>query len=77
MGTPCAEKEIAMAKTSRANRKRIADLKSQARAQRLLSAKKKGERLIPDSVLKRLAALNLPPNEWVYQVCLRELLRSM
>jgi len=66
-----------MARMSAANRKRIAQLKVRARQERLLNAKKKGERLIPDSVLKRLAALNLPPNEWVYQVCLRELLRSM
>lgn len=34
------------------------------------------EPLIPESVLKRLAALHLPPNPWVYDVCLRELMRE-
>jgi hypothetical protein len=36
----------------------------------------KGEPVIPAHVLKRLAALNLPNNRWVYEVCLRELLRG-
>jgi len=29
------------------------------------------------SVLHKLAQLNLPPNPWVYEVCLRELLRGV
>jgi hypothetical protein len=36
----------------------------------------KGEPVIPAHVLKKLAALNLPPNKWVYSVCLEALLRN-
>jgi hypothetical protein len=36
----------------------------------------KGEPVIPANVLKKLAALQLPANPWVYQVCLEALLRS-
>jgi len=49
-------------------------LKALARAKRLLNFKRKSEPVIPDRVLKQLAKLNLPPNPWVYDVCLRELL---
>src|SRR5262245_11661235 len=49
-------------------------LKALARAKRLLNFKRKHEPVIPDRVLKQLAKLNLPPNPWVYDVCLRELL---
>jgi hypothetical protein len=46
------------------------------RQKRMLNLKAKGQPLIPDNVLEKLAALNLPPNPWVYEVCLRELLRG-
>jgi len=36
----------------------------------------RGEPVIPHAVIKKLAALQLPPNKWVYEVCLRELLRD-
>jgi hypothetical protein len=44
------------------------------RQSRILQAKKSGKPAIPDKVLKKLAALNLPPNPWVYSVCLDALL---
>ena len=65
-----------MVKMSTANKKRIADMKAAIRRGKMLKAKRDGERAIPDKILKQLAALNLPPNPWVYDVCLRELLRS-
>jgi hypothetical protein len=37
----------------------------------------KGEPIIPEGVLRKLSNLNLPPNPWVYQVCLRELLGGL
>src|SRR5262245_9868431 len=46
------------------------------RRKRLLNLKCKNGPLIPQSVLKQLAALNLPPNEFVYQACLEKLLRG-
>jgi len=66
-----------MAKVSAANRKRIAEMKAAAHRGRMLRAKRNGERAIPDNILRKLAALNLPPNPWVYDVCLRELMRGM
>jgi hypothetical protein len=36
----------------------------------------KGEPVVPARVLKKLAALNLPPNKWVYSVCMEALLRN-
>jgi hypothetical protein len=36
----------------------------------------KGEPVIPAHVLKKLAALKLPPDPWVYQVCLAALLQD-
>ena len=65
-----------MVKMSTANKKRTADMKAAIRRGKMLKAKRDGERAIPDKILKQLAALNLPPNPWVYDVCLRELLRS-
>jgi len=65
-----------MAKMSAANKKRIAEMKAALRRGRMLKAKRDGERAIPDKILRQLAALNLPPNPWVYDVCLRELLRG-
>jgi hypothetical protein len=32
---------------------------------------------VPADILHKLAKLNLPPNPWVYEVCLRELLRGV
>lgn len=61
---------------SAANRKRIAEMKAALRRGKMLKAKRDGERAIPDKILKQLASLNLPPNPWVYDVCLRELLRG-
>jgi hypothetical protein len=37
----------------------------------------KNEAVIPQGVLRKLAALNLPPNKWVYSVCLEALLRGV
>ena len=65
-----------MARMSTANRKRLAGMKAKARQAKMLQAKRTGERAIPDGILRKLAALNLPPNPWVYDVCLRELLRG-
>jgi hypothetical protein len=56
--------------------KQIAAATRTQRGQRLFHLKAKREPLIPDSVLKRLTELNLPPNPWVYEVCLRELVRG-
>jgi len=65
-----------MPKTSAANRERISRMKAAVRRGRMLQAKKNGERMIPDRILKQLAALNLPPNEFVYTACLEKLLRG-
>jgi len=46
------------------------------RTQRMLNAKRTGTKVVPDKVLKKLASLGLPNNKWVYDVCLRELLRG-
>jgi len=62
---------------SAANRKRYEAIRARARQARMLEAKRTGERAIPDNILRKLAALNLPPNPWVYDVCLRELMRGM
>ena len=67
---------MTMVKMSTANKKRIADMKAAVRRGRILQAKRTKTPEIPDKILKQLAALNLPPNPWVYDVCLRELLRS-
>jgi len=45
-------------------------------AKRLLNAKKAKGLAIPDRVLKRLAALGLPNDPWVYSVVLDALLRG-
>ena len=67
-----------MARTSQrmSATKQAERLKALARAKRLLNFKRKQEPVIPDRVLKQLAKLNLPPNPWVYDVCLRELMRD-
>jgi len=51
--------------------RRLAEL---GRRQRRLNRLAKGEPIIPAGVLRKLSDLKLPPNPWVYQVCLRELL---
>jgi len=45
---------------------------------KMLAATKQGTQpFVPEKVLHKLAQLNLPPNPWVYEVCLRELLRGV
>ena len=63
-----AGKKSARRFNSRINRHRVALVRELRRARKPL---------IPDSVLAKLAALNLPPNEFVYQACLEKLLRSV
>jgi hypothetical protein len=53
--------------------RRLAEL---GRRQQRLNRLSKNEPIIPANVLKKLAALHLPNNKWVYEVCLRELLRG-
>jgi hypothetical protein len=65
-----------MARRTSKTRKHIDKLNAMARQRRILNAKKTGKPDIPTAVLQKLAALNLPPNQWVYDVCLRELLRD-
>jgi hypothetical protein len=65
-----------MAKLHANHRKHVQRLKAQARQQRILAAKKTGTPEIPTKILKQLAELNLPPNPWVYSVCLDALLRG-
>jgi len=47
------------------------------RQSRILQAKRTGKPEIPDKVIKALARLNLPPNPWVYDVCLAALMREI
>jgi len=63
----------------RANgKKQSKRLWAMARARQTLNLKRRGEPLIPESVLKKLAALNLPEaNQFVYQACLEKLLRGV
>jgi len=63
-------------KARASSRKQGQRLKELERAQRMLNAKKNGKPAIPDKILRRLASLNLPPNEFVYQACLEKLLRG-
>jgi len=64
-----------MARTA-AQRKHKAKLNAQARQQRILSAKRSGERVIPDKVIRTLGSLGLPPIPWVYDACLDKLMRE-
>jgi hypothetical protein len=75
-GMELPEKEMTMPKMSAANRKRIAEMKAKVRRGRVLQAKRTKTPEIPDKILKQLAALNLPPNPWVYSVCLDALMRG-
>jgi hypothetical protein len=44
---------------------------------KMFAATKQGRQpFVPENILHKLAQLNLPPNPWVYQVCLRELLED-
>jgi|SRR4051812_3599077 hypothetical protein len=54
-----------------AQAKRLAAI---GRRKQRLNRLAKGEPIIPEGVLRKLSDLRLPPNPWVYQVCLRELL---
>jgi hypothetical protein len=54
-----------------AQAKRLAAI---GRRKQRLNRLAKGEPIIPLGVLRKLSDLKLPPNPWVYQVCLRELL---
>jgi hypothetical protein len=65
-----------MAKVSAAQRKRIAEMNAKMRRGRVLQAKRKGKPEIPTKILKQLGSLGLPPNPWVYDVVLRELMRE-
>jgi hypothetical protein len=67
---------MTMARVSAAQRKHIKQQKAQARHARMRQAKKTGTPEIPDKILKRLAALNLPKDPWVYSVVLDALLRG-
>jgi hypothetical protein len=67
---------MTMAKMSAKNRARLAELKARSRQAHRLQAKRNGKPEIPDGILKKLAALNLPPNPFVYQACLEKLLRG-
>jgi hypothetical protein len=65
-----------MAKTSRhrANGLKQAErMRLAMRQARILNAKKTGKPLIPDAVLRALAAAGLPPEKRAYEMKLREL----
>jgi aminoglycoside phosphotransferase (APT) family kinase protein len=68
---------MTMARVSAAQRKHIQQQKLKARHARMRQAKKTGKADIPMEVLQKLASLNLPPNPWVYSVCLDALMRGM
>ena len=53
--------------------RRLAEL---GRRKRRLNRLSKNEPVIPEGVLRKLSDLKLPPNPWVYQVCLEALLRG-
>jgi len=76
-GMELSEKEMTMPKISAANRKRLKGIRAKARQAKMLQAKKTGERVIADDVLRRLASLGLPNNPWVYNVCLAALEREL
>jgi hypothetical protein len=65
-----------MPKVSAAQRKAISEQKARARQAHMLQAKRDGKRDISDKILKQLAALNLPPDKWVYDTCLAALERE-
>jgi hypothetical protein len=65
-----------MTKVSAAQRKHIRDQKVKAKHARMLQARRTKAPEIPDKILKQLASLNLPPNPWVYSVCLDALMRG-
>ena len=67
---------MTMVKMTAANRKRLEGIRAKATHARILRAKRAGERAIPDKILRQLAALNLPPNPFVYEACLEKLMRG-
>jgi hypothetical protein len=66
-----------MASTRTNARKQGQRMKQLMRQRQMLRLRQKGEKLIPNEILAKLAALNWPPNEFVYQACLEKLLRGM
>jgi hypothetical protein len=68
-----SEEEV-MASSRAAARKQARRFMAAARAARMLNLKRNGERLIPDRILKLLAAAELPLQKRAYQQKLRELL---
>src|SRR5262245_17984135 len=72
LGRRCRGRNEMAGLRHRANGKRQAArfLAAGRRRRRLAPISRKGP-LIPEAVLKKLQALNLPANEWVYNVCLR------
>jgi hypothetical protein len=58
-------------------RKQAQRMREAAEVARRLQVKRTGKPEIPAKVLKQLASLNLPPNPWVYSVCLDALMRGM
>jgi len=47
------------------------------RTQRMLNAKRRGEKIVSDRIMRRLAALRIPEaNQFVYQACLEKLMRE-
>jgi hypothetical protein len=65
-----------MARMTAKNRARIAGIKARARQARILQAKKTRTPEIPTKILRQLADLHLPPNVWVWNVCLDALMRD-
>jgi hypothetical protein len=69
------KKAKVMANLSRLQRENLRRISAAAHARRALNRKHKGE-LIPTEILKKLAAMNLPPHKRVYNKHLTTLLRS-
>jgi len=65
-----------MGASSQKQKKHRAKLQAMARTQHMLALKKSGRQLIPNAVIKKLAALHLPANEFVYEACLEKLMRE-
>jgi hypothetical protein len=57
-------------------KKQSARFAAMGRAKRLFNLKRHKGEMIPAEVLRKLASLNLPANEFVYQACLEKLLRG-
>jgi hypothetical protein len=68
--------ELIMLKQKASSRKAAQRLAEMGRRRLRLNRLAKGEPVIPKGVLRKLSDLRLPPNPWVYQVCLEALLRN-